>query len=59
MSNDELIDAGFNVDPEYVPVLSLSFLVDNMSETVEEYYTRCLEVVQNLIKTSDPEGNVV
>lgn len=59
MSNDELIDAGFNIDPDYVPVISISWLVDNMTETVEGYYTRCVEMVENLIKSTVPEGNDV
>lgn len=57
MSNEELIAAGFNINAKYEALVSLQFLIDNMSETVEQYYIRCDEVIQNLIKSTEPKGN--
>ncbi|KAL4112181.1 hypothetical protein QTP88_016018 [Uroleucon formosanum] len=56
MSNEELITAGFNINSKYEALVSLPFLIDNMSETVEQYYIRCDEVIQNLIKSTEPKG---
>lgn len=56
MNNNELIDAGFNINYKYESLVSLPVLIKNMSETVEQYYIRCNEVVQNLIKITEPEG---
>jgi len=57
MSNEELIAAGFNINSKYEALVSLPFLIDNMSETVEQYYIRCDDVIQNLIKSTEPKGN--
>jgi hypothetical protein len=57
MSIEELITAGFNINSKYEALVSLPFLVENMSETVEQYYIRCDEVIQNLIKSTEPKGN--
>lgn len=58
MNNDELKTAGFNINFEYEAQISLSQLVDNMTETVEQYYLRCDNVVQNLIKTTELKGKI-
>jgi len=57
MNNDELIAAGFNINSKYEALVSLSLLIENMIETVEQYYIRCDDVVQNLIKTTESKGN--
>jgi len=59
MSTDELIAAGFNINSKYEALVSLPQLIDNMTETVEQYYTRCDEVVQNLIKTTEFKGTYI
>lgn len=59
MSNDELMTAGFNINFKYEALLTLPLLVESMTETVEQYYIRCNEVVQNLIKATEPEGNTI
>ncbi|XP_050524014.1 protein UBASH3A homolog [Daktulosphaira vitifoliae] len=53
MTYEELITAGFNINSNYVPIISLSLLIENMSETIEQYYLRCDTVVQALIKTTE------
>lgn len=57
MSIEELITAGFNINSKYEALVSLPFLLENMTETVEQYYIRCDEVIQNLIKSTEPKGN--
>lgn len=57
MSNEELIAASFNINSKYEALVSLPILIENMTETVEQYYIRCDEVIQNLIKTTEPKGN--
>lgn len=56
MSNDELLAAGFNINSKYEALVPLPLLIENISETVEQYYVRCDEVVQNLIKTTESIG---
>lgn len=56
MNIDELIDAGFNINSKYESLVSLSLLIENMSETVEQYYFRSNEIVQHLIKTTESKG---
>lgn len=58
MNNDELKTAGFNINFEYEAQMSLSQLVNNITETVEKYYLRCDKVVQNLIKTTELKGKL-
>lgn len=57
MSIDELIAAGYNINSKYETLVSLPLLIKNMTETVSQYYVRCDEVVQSLIKTTEPKGN--
>lgn len=59
MNNDELITAGFNINFKYEALVTLPFLVKSMTETVEQYYIRCNEVVQSLIKATESEGNTI
>lgn len=58
MTNDELIAAGFNINSKYEALVSLSLLIENMTETVEQYYIRCDELVQTLIKTTESKSKV-
>lgn len=57
MNNDELIAAGYNINSKYDALVPLPLIIANMTETVEQYYVRCDEVVQNVVKTTEPEGN--
>lgn len=57
MSNGELIAAGFNINSKYEALVTLPLLIENITETVEQYYVRCDEVIQNLIKITEPGGN--
>lgn len=57
MSNGELIAAGFNINSEYEALVTLPLLIENITETVEQYYVRCDDVVQHLIKITEPRGN--
>lgn len=57
MSKDELIAAGYNINSKYETLVSLPLLIENMTETVSQYYVRCDEVVQSLIKTIEPKGS--
>lgn len=59
MTNDELIAAGFNINSNYEALVSLSLLIESISETVEQYYIRCDEVVQTLIKTTESKGKII
>lgn len=57
MNYDELIAAGFNINSKYEALVPLLQLNDKITETVEQYYMRCDNVVQNLIKTTELKGN--
>ncbi|XP_050431445.1 protein UBASH3A homolog [Adelges cooleyi] len=56
MTNEELIAAGYNINSKYSPLVPLPLLLENVSETVEQYYMRCDEVVQAFIKSTENKG---
>lgn len=54
MTIEELTDAGFNVDTEYEPMLTVDRLPTK--ETNEEYYSRSSKITQRVLRTFPEDG---
>lgn len=52
LSHNELLAAGYNIDKDYKPFVSVDELGDKIKETSEEFYTRNYEVLKKIIETT-------
>ena len=55
MSNEELIEAGFNIDTEYKPLMSAAEVL-KLSETCEQFYDRNAYITQSLLNATQKDG---
>ncbi|XP_067616519.1 ecdysteroid-phosphate phosphatase isoform X3 [Eurosta solidaginis] len=57
LSKSELLDADYDVDINYQPLISANELNDCIKETTEEFYTRNYEIIRKIIETTS--GNIL
>lgn len=48
-TKEELRDAKYNIDMDYLPLVSVTNLNESIKETSEEFYTRNYEVLRKII----------
>lgn len=50
LTPDELYAAGYNIDLEYIPMLSLGNLMKKIDQTLDEHYNNTYNYIQSVIK---------
>lgn len=46
---EELIEANYNIEKSYEPLVSVTALNESIKETTEEFYNRNYEILQEII----------
>lgn len=57
MSTGDLIENGFNVNPDYVPIMTVKQILAGESETLEDFYKRSHAVTNSILNSTS--GNVL
>lgn len=53
---DELLEAGFNVNRSYEPIVPASTLTEDCSETIDQFYDRSTVLTQTVLKNTLASG---
>lgn len=56
MTYEELMDAGFNPDLDYKPLITKDALKERISESCTQYYQRCFDVIQHILRLTKELG---